>query len=118
MQSDQTTYHHYRLITTFGSDYVEHPILPRPASDTERNPAHYDRWRSSRELGRGGFGVVHMQTEVSSGRLRAVKTITKAQIPPGLDVRRELGVMAILTKVRFWEGAREREREGFGMQRQ
>ena len=55
-------------------------------------------WRDCGELGKGGFGVVHKQTEKATGRYRAVKAINKRR-PPEHDYSRELLVMAILAKV-------------------
>lgn len=81
----------YRLPTAFTADYIEHQLGGEEAART--------RWCFGREIGRGGFGVVHLQTEQRSGQLRAVKTITKATIPAGLDYRRELLTMAMLAKV-------------------
>ena len=55
-------------------------------------------WSNFKELGRGGFGVVHKQIEKTSAHYRAVKTIDK-RLPHKLDYSRELLVMAILAKV-------------------
>lgn len=86
---------HYQLITTYGTDYVQHPGALGSGTYGIR------RWRDTYELGRGGFGVVKAQTEITSQDVRAVKTIMKREIPAGLDWKREILAMATLAKVLF-----------------
>lgn len=82
---------HYQLATVYGANFVEHPT----GSGSTR------RWLDSREIGRGGFGVVKAQNAVHSTAVRAVKIITKRDIPAGLDWKREIVAMATLAKVGF-----------------
>lgn len=55
----------------------------------------FDTWRTDEKLGSGAFGVVWRQKEITSGELRAVKTISKLQ----LNVR-ELEALVELQDVR------------------
>lgn len=55
----------------------------------------FDTWRTEEKLGAGAFGVVWRQKEITTGQLRAVKTISKLQ----LNVR-ELEALVELQDVR------------------
>jgi len=93
-QSDLVVW--YKLETEFFPDHVRHTSYAREAKN--RNERVKEDWRDCGELGKGGFGVVHKQTEKATGRYRAVKAINKRR-PPEHDYSRELLVMAILAKV-------------------
>lgn len=56
-----------------------------------------DTWRTDKKLGAGAFGVVWRQREITTGQVRAVKTISKLQ----LNVR-ELEAMVELHDVGFY----------------
>lgn len=93
-QSDLIARH--KLETEFYPDYVRHRNYPREAKNKHEKVE--EEWSNCCELGRGGFGVVHMQVEKTTGHYRAIKTIQK-RLPLKLDYSRELIVMAILAKV-------------------
>lgn len=57
----------------------------------------FDIWRTDEKLGAGAFGVVWRQKEITSGQLRAVKTISKLQLNA-----RELEAMVELQDVGFY----------------
>ena len=86
----------YKLDTEFFQDSVRHTRYVGKAKN--RNKEVKEGWSNCGELGKGGFGVVHKQTQKTTGRYRAVKTIDKRS-PLGLDYSRELTVMAQLAKV-------------------
>ena len=94
LQSDLIVW--YKLVTEFFQDHVRHTKYLGKAKN--RNAKVKEDWSNCEELGRGGFGVVHKQSQKTSGSYRAVKTIDK-RLPAGLDYSRELLVMAILAKV-------------------
>ena len=86
----------YQLETEFFQDHVKHTRYLGEAKS--RNKKVKEEWSNCGELGKGGFGVVHKQTQKTTGRCRAVKMIDKRP-PLRLDYSRELLVMAILAKV-------------------
>ena len=88
---------HYRLEAIIRSDAIEHVKYRTEAS--ARPSKHTERWRATREIGRGGFAVVRSEVEESSGRVRALKFIDKRQLPAVLDYRRELLALATIAKV-------------------
>ena len=94
VQSDLVEW--YKLDTEFFQDHVRHTRYLGKAKN--RNKKVKEEWSNCGELGKGGFGVVYKQTQKTTGRYRAVKTIDKKP-PLRLDYSRELLVMAILAKV-------------------
>lgn len=86
----------YKLETEFFGDHVRHTRYLGKMKN--RNEKVEEDWDNCEELGRGGFGIVHKQTEKKTGRCRAVKKIDKRQSHQ-LDHSRELLIMAILAKV-------------------
>ncbi|KAG0640820.1 kinase-like domain-containing protein [Tuber brumale] len=93
MQSDLIEW--YRIETELFQDYVRHTNVEKARSRYEKVK---EVWHNDREIGRGGFGVVHKQIQRTTGLCRAVKTIDKRWLPPDHDYFRELLVMAILAK--------------------
>ncbi|CUS11457.1 unnamed protein product, partial [Tuber aestivum] len=93
-QSDLVVW--YKLETEFFQDHVRHTKYVEEAKNREKQVK--EDWSNCRELGKGGFGVVHKQIQKTTGHYRAVKTIDKT-VSRGLDYSRELLVMAILAKV-------------------
>ena len=87
----------YKLETEFFKDRIRHTRYIAKAKS--RNEKVKEDWSNCGELGRGGFGVVHKQTQEATGRCRAVKTIDK-RMHSKIHYSRELLVMAILAKVR------------------
>ena len=88
----------YKLETELFHDHVRHTRYVGEAKN--RDEKIEEDWSNCRQLGRGGFGVVHKQKEKTTGHYRALKTIDKRP-SLRLDYSRELLVMAILAKVCF-----------------
>jgi len=94
-QSDLVVW--YKLETEFFQDHIRHTRYMAKAKS--RDEEVKEDWSNCGELGRGGFGVVYKQTQETTGRCRAVKTIDK-RLHSKIHYSRELLVMAILAKVR------------------
>ena len=85
----------------FTSSYTEHPHRVTDVSRGIRNAIHVQQWSRQKELGRGGFGIVYLESE-KSGRLRAVKQVPKKTGPTmTMDYLREILAMARCSKVRL-----------------
>ncbi|CAZ79710.1 unnamed protein product [Tuber melanosporum] len=84
---------HYRLETRFCEASVCHTTFSPSIRTNE------EEWRRAQVIGRGGFGVVHLE-HGPKNRVRAVKVIDKTTFPPGSDFTRELAIMSFLTKHR------------------
>jgi hypothetical protein len=90
----------HKLDTRFFSDHVQHTTFHSDASLGVRQVRVVRTWYRGREIGRGSFGTVFLETS-EKGEIRAVKEIAKdknSQIK--IDYKRELMAMAMLTKVR------------------
>ncbi|CUS10657.1 unnamed protein product [Tuber aestivum] len=93
LESSQDLVEHYRLETRFVEGSVSHTIYSPPGR------ARGEEWRRAQVIGRGGFGVVHLE-HGPKNRVRAVKVVEKATFSRGLDFTRELAIMGFLTKNR------------------
>jgi hypothetical protein len=90
---------YHKLKTRFLGDRVQHTTFHSDASQGARQVSVVKNWRRGRELGRGSFGTVFLETS-ESGESRAVKQIAKHG---KIDYNRELMAMAVLRKVRHME---------------
>ncbi|KEF61421.1 CAMK protein kinase [Exophiala aquamarina CBS 119918] len=89
----------FRLPTIFHPDYVEHHIVFSDRRRNIRRGKKLKRWKTMREIGRGGFGIVYLQEEEKSQKLRAVKQLLRpASQESSLNPLRELTAMATLSK--------------------
>lgn len=86
----------HKLDTEFVQEHVIH--TKHAEKGNRRNMKVKEDWINCEELGRGGSGVVHKQTQKTTGNYRAVKTIDK-RLPLNLKYSRELLIMAKLKKV-------------------
>ena len=83
----------------FIDSYTEHPCRVTDISRGIRNAIHVQRWSRQKELGRGGFGTVYLESE-KGGRLRAVKEVPKQSgRTVTMDYLREILTMAHFSKV-------------------
>ena len=90
---------YHKLDTEFFSDHVRHTTFHSDVSRGRRRVAVVKKWHRGREIGRGSFGTVFLETS-ENGELRAVKDIAKNKNSTiVIDYRRELMAMAILAKV-------------------
>lgn len=90
----------FRLPTTFHASHVEHHITFSDRTRNIRRGTKLKRWKTKREIGRGGFGIVYLQQEVKSQKLRAVKQLLRpASRKDYINPMRELTAMASLSKV-------------------
>ena len=91
---------YHKLDTEFFSGHVRHTTFHSDASRGMRRVAVVKNWHRGRELGRGSFGTVFLETS-EEGEYRAVKEIAKDRSSRiTIDYRRELAAMTILAKVR------------------
>lgn len=91
----------FRLPTIFHADLVEHHITFSDRRRNIRRGTKLKRWKTKHEIGRGGFGIVYLQEEEKSQKLRAVKQLLRpASQENSLNPLRELTAMATLSKVR------------------
>jgi len=88
----------YLLPTSFHPTHVEHRVPWSSRSRGIRRGLKKQQWRTEKELGRGGFRIVHLQTEIGTGKVRAVKEILRTTAA-AVDPLRELTAMAALSKV-------------------
>ena len=88
----------YMLPTSIKGDCVEHRVPYSSRSRGIRRGIRTRTWKTEQELGRGGFGVVRLQRESKSGKLRAVKEVVRSEAA-AIDPLRELTAMAALAKV-------------------
>ena len=95
VQSDLVEW--YKLETEFFQDHVRHTRYVEKGGNSYKKVK--EDWSKCGELGAGGFGVVYKQVRGTAAHYRAVKTIDKRRLPPGLDYSREILIMAILAKV-------------------
>ena len=104
MASPDLVIGYHKLNTEFFSDHVRHTTFHSDASRGRRRVAVVKSWRRGRELGRGQFGTVFLETS-KEGECRAVKEIAKDKHSK-IDYKRELMAMAILAepKVRDMDG--------------
>lgn len=92
----------FRLPTIFHANHVEHHITFSDRRRNIRRGKKLKRWKTTREIGRGGFGIVYLQEEEKSQKLRAVKQLLRpASQENSLSPLRELTAMATLSKVRI-----------------
>ena len=85
----------------FTNSYTEHPCRVTDVSRGIRNVIHVQRWSRQKELGRGGFGTVYLESE-RGGLLRAVKEVPKRSgRTVTMDYLREILTMAHFSKVRL-----------------
>ncbi len=89
----------FQLNVTFSASCVEQR---RTFSDRRRglrNVVEVKTWRRTRELGRGGFGTVHLE-EDDQGNARAVKEVPKSMGKhPTISPLREILAMAAFSNV-------------------
>ena len=87
-----------KLETQFlGPGYTQHVQDVPGSTPSQRKVRKEEIWKSERELGRGGFGVVKLEGCIqgdSEGRLRAVKKVPKLE---GRDYYRELEAVALFS---------------------
>lgn len=67
----------YKLDATFGNGTVVHTTR---LAGTRCITAPTTTWKRDKKLGTGGFGVVWLEREETSGELRAVKVLSKLQV--------------------------------------
>lgn len=90
----------YQLRALFTGPFVEHHSRISDVSRGIRNQLEIKQWRRVREIGRGGFGTVHLETE-RGGAVRAVKEIPKyTHKTRTMDHLREILAMAHFSAVR------------------
>jgi hypothetical protein len=102
MTSPDLAINYHKLNTTFFSGHVQHTTFHSDISRGKRQVRVVKTWHKGRELGRGSFGTVFLETS-EKGEIRAVKEIPKHG---RIDYNRELVAMATLTKVREIEGSK------------
>lgn len=80
----------YKLETTFNGDYVSHTLneLPECASKVTR-------WRRVKQIGSGGFAVVWLEQNLTTGQTRAVKQLMHGRC----NFSRELQMLIELSDV-------------------
>lgn len=66
----------FQLPVQFTKLYTEHSRRVANVSRGIRNAVHIQSWSRVKELGRGGFGTVYLETE-KDGFARAVKAVQK-----------------------------------------
>ena len=96
----------HKLKTEFLNGHVRHTTFYSDASQGGRQVEVVKNWYRGRELGRGSFGTVFLETS-EERQCRAVKEVAKERNSPIIiDYRRELMAMATLTnlKVRDMDG--------------
>jgi hypothetical protein len=90
----------FHLNVTFSGSYLEQR---RAFSDRRRglrDVIEVKTWRRTKELGRGGFGIVYLE-EDEQGNARAVKEVPRAMgKQTTIDPLREITAMAAFSKVR------------------
>ena len=67
----------FQLPVRFKEDCVEHTRRITDISRGVRNAIHVEQWRRKKELGRGGFGIVYLESTKGGHQLRAVKEVPK-----------------------------------------
>lgn len=67
----------YKLDATFGDGTVVHTTC---LEGTQCITASTTTWKRGKKLGSGGFGVVWLDREEGSGKLRAVKVMARLQL--------------------------------------
>lgn len=102
MTTDTSKIDRYKLETIFEGDYVTHTIHRSDPGMAQRTIEVKERWRRTKTIGSGTFGVVWLQEqEGGGGHLRAVKKI--ARNFKGVDYSRELATLAKLKDVSVCE---------------
>ena len=89
----------FQLPVQFTESHVIHTRRVTDIRRGIRNAIHEERWSRDREIGRGGFGTVYLESE-GSGLVRAVKEVPKfAGRTRTMDHLREVLAMAHFKKV-------------------
>ncbi|KAI4140989.1 MAG: hypothetical protein L6R39_005558 [Caloplaca ligustica] len=88
----------FQLPVQFTHSYVEHTRRITDPRRLIRNDIHVERWSREKEIGRGGFGTVYLESERGGGE-RAVKQLSKktGRARP-MDCLREILAMAHCSK--------------------
>ncbi len=90
----------FQLPVRFAGPYVEHTRRKTDVSRGLRNVLCVETWSRGKELGRGGFGTVYLETE-GNGGVRAVKEVPKRTgRTKTMDHLREVLAMVHFSKVR------------------
>lgn len=80
MASEAEILSRYKLDTVFYHNAVVHITYRSDQLEEWRRVDTKVRWENDGDLGAGAFGVVSRQRQEGSGKLRAVKTISKRQM--------------------------------------
>ena len=89
----------FQLHVRIEPSFVEHAYRFNDVSQGIRNAVCVERWSRNKELGRGGFGTVYLETE-DKGSVRAVKEVPKySGRAKTMDFLREVLAMAHFSKV-------------------
>lgn len=92
---------HYRLKAEILNERTTHVKEFSDATKGIRRAQRLETWLRKRELGRGGFGEVHLEQEEQSGSLRAVKVLREQPSTTQATTRsylKELSYMAYFSK--------------------
>ncbi|KAI4157160.1 MAG: hypothetical protein LQ342_008507, partial [Letrouitia transgressa] len=67
----------FQLPVRFKESCIEHPYRITNISQGIRNAIYVEQWSREKELGRGGFGIVYLESRKADPQLRAVKEVPK-----------------------------------------
>lgn len=80
MTSNSARLDRYKLQSTLTNNSVIHRTIQSDLGNAIRRIEVLTKWAYGRKLGAGAFGEVFLQRERISGRLRAVKAITRNKV--------------------------------------
>ena len=90
----------FRLPVHFKEGCVEHIRRLTNISQGIRNALHIEQWVREKEIGRGGFGTVYLESNKTGPQLRAVKEVPKhTGRTKSMDHLREILAMAHFKEV-------------------
>lgn len=97
MTSETAKFYRYKLETTFHGDSVIHTTYGSDLVSGRRTIEIKTKWKRTKDIGEGGFGVVWLEEEETRRDLRAVKRL--ANRTGNFGCSRELYTMAKLKDV-------------------
>ena len=90
----------FQLSVRFKEGCVEHTRRITDISQGIRNAILVEQWSRKKELGRGGFAVVYLESRMTGSQLRAVKEVPKyTGRTKTIDYLREVLAMAHFKEV-------------------